>query len=155
MPISNEARSAMFAEETSDGLLVLLTINHIDLTTPIRVVNNKVNVISRGDEFIAFPFDIILPESSADTPPRAQLTISNVPRELGQTVRSISSSPTVLIEVIRINNFDSLELSLPAFKLKNVRFDVLQVTGDLVSEDLQIEPYPVHTFSPANFPGLF
>lgn len=153
--ISNSLRGAMFAEETSDGLLVLLTITHGDLNTPIRIVNNNTNVISRGLEFIAFPFEIVLPTSSPDSPPKAQLIIDNISRELGQIIRTISSAPTVLIEVIRINDFNSLELSFPAFKLKNVRFDVSQVRGDLVSEDLQIEPYPVHTFSPANFPGLF
>lgn len=155
MPISNEARGAMFAEETSDGLFTLMTIDHVDLAVPIRVVNNKVNIASRGNEFIAFPFEIILPESGSDRPPKAQLIIDNVSRELGQTIRTISSSPSVLIEVVRINDFDSLELSFPAFKLKNVRFDASQLRGDLVSEDLQIEPYPAHTFSPANFPGLF
>lgn len=155
MPISNTLRGAMFSEETSDGLLVLLTIAHVDLPDPIRIVNNKTNVTSRGEEFIAFPFEIVLPTSSPDAPPKAQLIIDNVSRELGQIIRTISSAPTVLIEVVRINNFDSLELSFPAFKMKNVRFDVSQVRGDLVSDDLQIDPYPVHTFSPANFPGLF
>lgn len=155
MTISNEARGAMFAEETSDGLLVLLTINHVDLIAPIRVVNNKVNITSRGNEFTAFPFEIILPEIANDTPPKAQLVIDNVSRELGRTIRTISSAPNVLIEVVRINDFNALEVAYPAFKLRNVRFNVFQVRGDLVYEDLQSEPYPVHTFSPANFPGLF
>lgn len=154
MTISNQARSAMFSEETSDGLLVLLTITHPNIS-PIRVVNDKVNISSRGNEFIAFPFEIILPTSSPDSPPKSQLTIGNVSREISQIIRTISSAPTVLIEVVRINNFDSLEVSFPAFKLKNIRFDVAQVQGDLVSEDLQIEPYPSLTFSPAHFPGLF
>lgn len=155
MTVSNEARSSMFAEETSDGLLVLLTIDHDDLVSPIRLVNNNVNVTSRGEEFIAFPFELILPTSNADTPPKAQLTIDNVSLELGQVIRTISSAPELLIEVIRINDFDALEVAFPAFKLKNVRFDVSQIRGELVSEDLQVEPYPSHTFSPAHFPGLF
>lgn len=155
MTVSNAARSSMFAEETSDGLLVLLTIDHDDLVSPIRLVNNNVDIISRGEEFIAFPFELILPTNNADTPPKAQLTIDNVSLELGQVIRTISSAPELLIEVIRINDFDALEVSFPAFKLKNVRFDVSQIRGELVSEDLQVEPYPSHTFSPAHFPGLF
>ena len=155
MALSDEARGAMFAEETTDGLLILLTIDHDDLSVPVRVVNNNVNVTSRGNEFIAFPFEMVLPTSSPNSPPKAQLIIDNVSRELGQIIRSISSAPNMLIEVVRINDFDALELSFPSFKLRNVRFDVSQIRADLVSEDLQVEPYPVHTFSPAAFPGLF
>lgn len=155
MTVSDIARRSMFAEETSDGLLALLTIDHADLSTPIRVVHNKVDIVSRGNTFTAFPFDLILPTSSSDSPPKAQLTIDNVSREIGQAIRTVSSAPTVLIEVVRINDFDAVELSFPTLKMRNVRFDVSKVTGDIVSEDLQFEPYPVFTFSPAHFPGIF
>ena len=155
MTLSDSARGAMFAEETSDGLFALLTIDHDDLSAPIRVVHNQVDVVSRGDTFTAFPFELILPTSEPDSPPRAQLTIDNVSREIGQAIRTVSSAPTVLIEVVRIDDPDTLELSFPALNLRNVRFDVAKVTGDLVSEDLQLEPYPALTFSPPHFPGLF
>lgn len=155
MTLSDTMRGAMFAEETGDGLLALLTISHVDLAAPIRVVHNQVDITSRGDTFTAFPFELVLPTNSPDSPPRARLTIDNVSREIGQAIRTVSSAPTVLIEVVRISDNDAVELSFPALKLKNVRFDVAKVTGDLVSEDLQLEPYPAYAFSPAHFPGLF
>ena len=155
MTLSDTARGVMFAQETDDGLLALLTISHVDLAVPIRVVHNQVDVVSRGNTFTAFPFNLVLPTSEPDSPPKAQLTIDNVSREIGQAIRTISSAATVLIEVVRIKALDTLELSFPTLKLQNVRFDVAKVTGDLVSEDLQLEPYPAHTFSPAEFPGLF
>ena len=155
MTLSAEARGMMFAEETGDGLLVLLTIDHAELAVPIRVVNNQVDVTSRGDLFTAFPFELTLPTNEPDRPPQAQLVIDNVSREIGQAIRTVTSSPTVLIEAVRINDFDALELAFPAMNLRNVRFDVAKVTGDLMSEDLQLEPYPAYTFSPAHFPGLF
>ena len=153
--VSVSTQSDMFASSTGEGLLVLLTIDHTDLSVPIRVVNNNVNVTSRGDEFIAYPFDLELPAAAPETAPRARLTIDNVTREIGEAVRSISSSPTVLIEVVRTDDFDTLELAFPLLKLRNVRFDASQVTGDILSEDLQLEPYPAHTFAPSSFPGLF
>lgn len=155
MTLSSVARGAMFDEETDDGLLALLTIDHADLATPIRVVHDQVDVVSRGNTFTAFPFELILPTQEADSPPVARLTIDNVSREIAQTLRSVSSAPSVLIEVVRIKDTETLELSYPLLSLRNVRYDALKVTGDLVSEDLQLEPYPAHTFSPANFPGLF
>lgn len=153
--VSVTTRGDMFASEADEGLLVLLTIDHDDLAEPIRVVANNENVTSNGNEFIAYPFEIILPTSSPDAPPRAQLTIDNVTREIAQTIRQISSAPTVLIEVVRTDDFDSIEFSFPQLNLKNVRWDAGQVSGDLVSEDLQLEPYPADTFVPSNFPGLF
>jgi len=153
--VSDTTRGNMFAEETADGLLALLTIDHPTLTTPIRVVHNTVDIISRGDSFTAFPFELVLPTSDPDSPPRAQLVIDNVSREIGQVIRQIPSAATVLIEVVRLAAPDELELSFPTLKLINIRLDVAKVTGDLISEDLQIEPYPAFTFSPAQFPGLF
>ena len=58
--VSTATRSDMFASATDEGLLVLLTIDHDDLSVPIRVVNNNANVQSRGDDFIAFSFDLII-----------------------------------------------------------------------------------------------
>lgn len=155
MTVSTTMQTAMFDEETDDGLIALLTITHADLTTPIRVVANTVDVISRGDEFIAFPFDIQLPSDEPDSPPSARLVIDNVSREIGQAMRLITTAAEVLIEVVRLKDLDSVELSFPSLKLRNVRFDVSQVTGDLVSENLQLEPYPTHNMVPARFPGLF
>lgn len=155
MTLSTDAQTMMFAEETGDGLLVLLTINHADLAQPIRVVHNMANITSRGDEFIAFPFELSLGGSSPDQPPKAQLTIDNVSREIGEAVRTISSAPTVLIEIVRIDDVDTVELSYPAFDLRNVRFDQAKVTGDLVLENLKLEPYPVYAFTPGYTPGLF
>ncbi len=44
MTVSTELTTAMFEEETLDGLSVLLTIDHPSLSTPIQVVNSKVDV---------------------------------------------------------------------------------------------------------------
>ncbi len=153
--LSDISRTNMFAEETGDGLLILLTIDHSSLSSPIRVTHNTVNISSRGDDFIAFPFDLALPTNDSDSPPRAQLVIDNVSREIGQVLRQITSTASVLIEVVQLLDPDVLEFSFPELNLINIRLDVAKVTGDLVSEDLQVTSYPTHTFSPAEFPGLF
>jgi len=153
--ISDITRGNMFAEETGDGLLALLTISTNNPAAPIRVVHNKVDVQSQGKSFTAFPFNLILPTNEPDSPSRAQLTIDNVSREILLAVREITSAPTVTIQVVRLSDPNEIELSLPPMRMINVRADFAKVTGDLVSEDLQLEPYPAYTFSPAHFPGLF
>ncbi len=155
MPISQEFQTAAFAEETSDGLLVLLTIDNPELEAPIRVVNNRVDIVSNGNDFQAFPFEIILPTNDPDSPPKSQLKIDNITLELTQILRSITTAPTVGIEVVRINNFDAIELEFPPLQLTNIRMDALQITGDLMADDLVAITYPAYSFVPAYFPGIF
>ena len=153
MPISDDLKVEAWAAE-SDLPWVLLKIDHADLSTPIRLVNNKVEIISNGETFNAFPFRISLPDNLEDAPPRAQLRIDNVSREIGEAIRSISTPADVTIQVVRQDDPDTIEASWPAMRLTNARYDALTVRGDLEFEDLTREPYPAHTFSPAEFPGL-
>lgn len=156
MTLSSATLASMFDESTGDGLLVLLTIDHADFSTPIRVVNNQVDVTSRGNEFIAFPFDIVLPSGDLSAAAAAELSIDNVSREILVAVRLAGGvPPTVLIEVIRLLALDTVEISFPALKMRNVRADVGKVLADLYITELQTEPYPSHTFTPGFFPGLF
>lgn len=134
--------------------LVLLEIDHADLANPILVVNNKENIISNGDEYTAYPFEIVLPDSSEESPPRAKLRIDNVSRDIGQTIREITSPPSVAIKVIRQDDFDTVEIEFTGMILRNVTYDALSVEGDLFFEDLSREPYPAYTFNPANYKGI-
>lgn len=153
MPISDTLRGEAYAAE-SDQPLVLLKIDHADIDPPIRVVNNKVEITSGGDVFTAFPFEIRLPDHLEDAPPRARLRIDNVSREIAQAIRSISTPADVTIQVVRQDDPDTIEASWPAMRLTNALVKALTVEGDLEFEDLTREPYPAHTFSPAEFPGL-
>lgn len=153
MTISTDLREEAWAP-ASDLPLVLLTLDHDDLASPIRVVNNTESVTSNGETFVAFPFEVSLPEDNEDTQPRARLRIDNVSREIAQAVRQITSAVEVTIQVVRQDDPDTVELEFPSLRLVNVRFDALAVEGDLEFEDLTRAPYPALTFSPASFPGL-
>lgn len=153
MTVSDDFRADAWAAE-SDLHLVLLTIAHPDLPAPIRVVNNTENVISNGQTYVAFPFNISLPESRDDAPPRAHLSISNVSQEIGQAIRSIVDPPFVTIRVIRQATPDVVEMIHQGLRLTGVSYNASAVSGDLVREDFVVEPYPAVTYSPAEFPGL-
>jgi hypothetical protein len=105
-------------------------------------------------EYIAYPFRLKLPEDRASVAPRATLTIDNVSREIAQIVRSISTPPSVQIEIVRIDTFTS-EIVLPTFKLRNVEWDALQLSGELTMDDITREPFPQRTFTPSEYPGVF
>lgn len=154
--LSDVARAAALAQETGEVFLVLLTISHDDIIGgPIRVVNNTEDILSRGNTFIAFPFELQLPDDSTERAPLARLSIDNISREIAQAIRTITSPPTVTIELILADAPDDIELSLPEFTLRNVTWDVQSVAGDLMVQDLISEPYPVGVYDPSRFPALF
>ena len=119
------------------------------------MVNNTKDVVSRGNTFVAFPFELELPDNTREAPPRARLTIDNVSREIAQAIRLITSAPTVLMELIRSSDTETVEVSFPVFHLRDVRWNMLTVSGELVIEDLMNEPFPAGQFTPAHFPGIF
>lgn len=126
-----------------------------------RLLGNETNLVgnwswSTSIPFIGLPFSIQLPTDEAGSPPSSRLEIDNISLEITAAIRSATGSPpTVQIDVVRILDQDAVELTFPLLKLRNVRANVGKVTGDLFSEDLQIEPYPNDKFVPGYFPGLF
>lgn len=152
---STSARQSLYAGSTDDVFLILLTFLHDDLTAPIRVTSDAVNTTSRGNLFIAYPFELSLPDDDETRPPRARLTIDNIERQIMTAVRNLTTAPTVLIEIIRAADPDTVEARFADFKLLNVQYDAHVIQGDISVEDFTTEPFPAHTFSPSLFPGLF
>lgn len=113
--------------------------------------------LQNGDDnlFLAYPFKLSLPDDVQTSAPRAKLSIDNVSREIAQLIRTISTPPNVLIEIVRIDDPDSVEMSLPMFRLRNVEWDALQISGDLTIDEIEKEPFPQRRYTPAEFPGLF
>ena len=153
--LSSAARQSVYAAETGEAFIILLTLSHASLAIPIRVTSDAVVTTSRGNSFIPFPFDLILPDDQDNRSPRARLVIDNVDRQIVQAVRSLSSAATVLIEIIRAASPDTVEAQFVDFKLTNVSYNAMRVEGNLTIEDFTSEPFPAASFSPSLFPGLF
>lgn len=153
--VSATFKEALFASETSQAFLILVTIDHDDLDEPILVTSDGVNTTSNGLEFIAFPFRLSLPDDTIDRMPKARLEIDNISREIVISIRSISTAPTVTLQVVLASDPDTVEASFPDFEMRNIEYDKLIVSGDLQLKDFVAEPFPAKIFSPADFPGLF
>lgn len=153
--LSPSMRRALHAAETEEAFLVLLTLSHADLATPLRVTSDAVATLSRGDSFTPFAFDLTLPDDLDGHAARAKLAIDNVDRQIVLAVRSLETPPDVLIEIVRAADPDTVEAKFVDFKLTQVTYDAQRVEGALTLEDFTAEPYPAATFSPSLFPGLF
>ena len=153
--LSTAALKAVYGHETDDVFLILLTLDHAGLDVPIRVTSDAVSTFSREMEFIAFPFNLILPDQTEGQAPKARLTIDNVSRDVLAALRGLQTPPQVIMEIVRHADPDTVEAFFPDFTLTNLRYNALTLQGDLTIEDFTAEPYPAATFSPAGFPGLF
>ena len=165
-PISDDLRREAWLAESRQPL-VCLEITHASLPVAIRVVNNTQNVrlanTDTENDFIAFAFEIALPDQLEDSPPSCKLKIDNVDGVIAESLRSISTPASVKLLVVRVVEdapaatdtvLVDTEIEFPIFKLSNVSIDALTVQGTLTVENLVREPFPCHVFSPAEFPGL-
>jgi hypothetical protein len=153
--LSAAVLSALMAQDTSEGFVILLTIDHADLAQPIRVCSNQTDLTSNGDVYQAFPFQVNLPSESDDAPPQVTLSIDNVDRQIVTAVRTISSPPTVDMSVVMLSDPDTVEVGPFTFTLNGVEYDRLTVSGQLGFEQILSQPWPEGTFNPTGFPGLF
>lgn len=144
------------SDSAGDPFLYLLTISHADLPASIRLVRNKVDIVSRGNTFTAFPFDITLPGDGDGGQRPAKIVIDNVDQRIVQTVRAISTPPTLLIEEVKGSALDTVEQSLPPMKLYAASYDRLSLEADLIdSADDEAEALMQWEFTPSQAPALF
>lgn len=153
--LSNAAINAMMDQETPETVLLLLTIEHDDLPSPLRFVNDAVDITSNGLVYIGFPFSIVLPDDDPDKVPEAKLEISNTDRRIVEAIRSLSTAPYATIQVVLASQPDIVETTIPRMRLRAVEWDVATVTGTLGYEDVLNEQFPGRAFTPDIHPGLF
>ena len=164
MTPSTRAVQAATAAETEDAYILLLVFDHDDLAAPIRVCSGDVaedeldgapGIYSDGCFYAAFPFKINLPGQSGEEVSRCTLTIDNIDRRIVETLRAISSPPTLELSVVMLDTPDTLEAGPYRMTLREARYGLETVTAELAWEDILNEPFPGHCMTPADFPGLF
>lgn len=153
--VSQAFREAVYAAETSEAALVLLTLDSPEMQSPQRFTSDGTETISRGNTFNSFPFAITLPIDDPENVPRAKLEIDNVDRQIVTQIRLATEVITVLVEIVLASTPDTVEQFFSDFELRNVEYGVQNVSGDLVVESFLQERYPSALFDPARFPGGF
>jgi hypothetical protein len=152
--LSATATASINAQSTDEVWLTLLTIDSPELEIPLRFVNNNESVTSRGDVYLAFPFDIEFPGQDEENPGEARLVIDNIDRSIVNFIRTIFTPPVVSIEVVLASSPDTVEAGFYNMTLRNVSYDAKAVSGLLKFEDIVIEPV-TFAMTPERFPGQF
>lgn len=178
--MSADALRAVFSPEADSDLYTLLTIYDPVTGLPsirlcdgytIRISETADEVIygvrkrERGSNYdhIFLPLQITLPQEEEAQAPRCSITINDVTRAIIPIIRSLSSPPKVKIELILSSNLTSssptidtpVEVSFSSFYIVNFIYNANSVTAELAMVDYAREPFPMHSFSPKYFPGIF
>lgn len=157
--MDDTAVAKFFRLDIDEAVLVLLTITHPSIE-PIRVVNNAPaedgsnDIVSRGETFIAFPFTPELPADDEDQP-TARLRIANVDRRISESLMALTSPPELAFEIIRSSTPDTVLRRFARFELRNVTWDALEVSGELMQASFAAEPWPNIRVVPSLFPAMF
>lgn len=152
--VSAEAIKQSVAQHNNNPFIVLLTFNHATLAAPIRIARNRADIVSRGNTYTAYPFQITLATDSDDNP-QAKVTVANVSRAIGRSIEAMIEPPVATVEIVLASTPDTVERSWSMFQLTDASWDAFRVTGTLQIIQYWDEPYPKMRVVPSKFPGLF
>lgn len=154
-PTSENFRRMAFSQQTDEATLVLITIDHGDLPDPVRLSSDTVDTISNGETFLAFQFKVDLPDDPHEGITQGKFMIENIDRGLIEGIRSVTTAPTMQIDIILASDPDVLEASFPGFEMTNVNYNVMTLTANISIESFMTEPWPGDSFLPSKFPAIF
>lgn len=157
---------AMMEQQTGDWPVMLLTIDHDDLdealhvssdaTTRIGEVDGRIvyGTSSRGTDFVFYPVSMALPSDEDGAAPATTLSIETS-QDVMEVVRSLSSPPSLLMELVMGSDPDTVEMSQPDFAIISVDYNINTITAEVTVDFLAGEPMPAGKYRPGSHPGLF
>lgn len=167
--MSPDAIRAIFSPDADSDLIFLLTI--YDPANPTQVIarladgftqrisetDNEViyGVVSNGNPYIFLPIEVTLPTEEEAQAPKCSITIHDVTRYIMPMIRDIAGPPKIKMELVLSKTPDIVEVSFDGFYINSFTYNADTVSASLSMIDLEREPFPMHSFTPRYFPGLF
>ena len=108
-----------------------------------------------GKNFIFLPMQITLPQEDEAQAPKCSITFNDVTRHATPLIRSLTGPPKVLLQLVLSSTPSIPEVSFDGLYITSFTYSSDSVVADLSMVDYEREPFPMHTFSPKYFPGLF
>jgi hypothetical protein len=160
---------AMFSPDADSDLIFLLTIYDPDNSDQVvvRLADSYTQrlsetaddvvygVVSRTQGYIFLPMEISLPTEEEAQAPRCSIVLNDVTRYITPIIRTITGPAKVKMELVLSKTPDTVEASFSGFYISSFNYNAQTVTAELSMIDYEREPFPMHSFSPAYFPGMF
>lgn len=153
--LSPELLAQLFAQESNDPFLILVTLSHDSWDDVVYLVNNSVNITSRGIEYLAFPMQVKLPVDDGETARVFNIEFDNVSLYLIAQARSVSSPIQVKIEMILASLPDEVQISIDELEIQNITYNKSRVTATIAMDTFLNTKVTSEVYGPSNFKGLF
>lgn len=144
----------LYAQESDEAFLVLLTVRHVDLAQPIRLTSDGIATVRSDGTYHPFPFRITLPRQTDAQDAGATLEADIVDRQIIAMLRAMDTAPAIDIEVIAAGDPEVPIVRYPGLKWEIGDYNELTVSGQLKLDDFADEPLTA-AFTPSRFQALF
>lgn len=163
--ISLDIRGKLYASETGEELVGLITITHADFASTIRLSAAPVTLLSENPDLYGLtsrsniyeyvPMYFMLPDDDGEKAPSAQITMENIDRRLISAIRSINTPATVKLELVAASALDVVVVDFGNYQSEAFSYDSDVLTIDFTVKALTDISYPADEFGPSGFNGLF
>lgn len=113
--------------------LLFLTMTNVAKTLTLRLVRNTENITFKGEEYVAFPFEIdSIPEASKGSLPTLAIKVSNVDRQIQAYIEqdaTFGSGWEVIISLAHISQLNGTDLEDQVAEIEH-KFQSLDLTAD-------------------------
>lgn len=165
--MSATALRNIFSPDADDDLMTLLTVYDSSNNPIIRLSDTFTKRISEtsddivygvtsgGNDFIFVPMQVTLPSEEEGQSPRCSINLQDVTRYVTPIIRALTYPPRIKLQLALTKTPDVIEISFDYFYISAVTYNANSVSFELSMIDFDKEPFPVHSFTPRYFPGLF
>jgi Domain of unknown function (DUF1833) len=149
--LSSTALQSALAGWTDQIWLECLTFEHASIVTPIRLVNDRQDLVRTAGTFTAFPFEFQDFVRADDQSVIAMITADNVDQQIITALRGITGKPEVTYEAVLFDSPNTVERG-------PMQFEVLGFQTNMTTMSLRIsfalsflsEAFPAGYFAPWN-----
>lgn len=153
---SDVYKSTLAEVSAPEAPLLLLEINHPELPSPVRVVNDTQNITSNGNLYLGFAFRFILPSDYENQLPKARIAIDNVGKDLMQWIETSDggAGSTVQLSTVMRSRPNQIEWTM-TMSMFNIQANAREVSAELGFENLFTKPAISIQYRPETCIALF
>lgn len=152
--LSNQLLKELFAQESGDPFLTLLTLSHPSFST-IYFVNNTEDIVSRGQTYTAFPMKLVLPKDDGESAREVSIEFDNVGLDLISEIRTVTTPIDVKLEMILASIPDDVQYSFEELKIQNIQYNKTRITARLFMDSFLNTEMTSEKYTPTLYPGVF
>lgn len=152
--LSAQLLSQIFAQESPDPFLTLITISHTTFDN-IYLVNNSRSIVSRGNTYAPFPVTLTLPVDDGERGRELSMEFDNVSLELIGKFRSVTKDLRVKIEMILASIPNEVQIAIEDLTIQSISYNKMRISAKLILDNFLNTEISSERYGPSNFPGMF